>query len=89
MGIQKATRQLLFVVVTLLVFLLPIQMKWELDTNTLTVNQKVQNTMERVLITSKEDWIHIVKQKEYKDVYGYKGEISWYTDRNEKIQIIP
>lgn len=44
--------------------------------------------MERVLITSKEDWIHIVKQKEYKDVYGYKGEISWYIDRNEKTQII-
>ena len=44
--------------------------------------------MERVLITTKEDWIHIVKQEVYKDIYGLKGEISWNTDRNEKIQII-
>ena len=32
--------------------------------------------MERVLITPKEDWIHIVKQEVYKDVYGLKGEIT-------------
>lgn len=44
--------------------------------------------MERVLITPKEDWIHIVKQEVYKDVYGLKGEILWNTNRNEKIQII-
>ena len=44
--------------------------------------------MERVLITPKEDWIHIVKQEVYKDVYGYKGEVSWYTDINENIQRI-
>ena len=44
--------------------------------------------MERVLITHKEDWIHIVKQEVYKDIYGLKGEISWNTDRNEKIKII-
>ena len=44
--------------------------------------------MERVLITPKEDWIHIISQEVYKDVYGLKGEISWNTDRNEKIQII-
>ena len=44
--------------------------------------------MERVLITPKEDWIHIVKQDVYKDVYGLKGEISWNTDRNENIQRI-
>ena len=42
--------------------------------------------MERVLITPKEDWIHIVKQEVYKDKYGYKGEAAWYTDRNENIQ---
>ena len=44
--------------------------------------------MERVLITPKEDWIHIISQEVYKDVYGLKGEISWNTDRNENIQII-
>ena len=44
--------------------------------------------MERVLITPKEDWIHIVKQEVYRGVYGYKGEVAWYTDRNEKIQRI-
>ena len=44
--------------------------------------------MERVLITPKEDWIHIISQEVYKDVYGLKGEISWNTDRDEKIQII-
>ena len=44
--------------------------------------------MERVLIIPKEDWIHIVKQEVYRDVYVYKGEVSWYTDRNENIQII-
>ena len=44
--------------------------------------------MERVLITPKEDWIHIVKQEVYRDVYGYKGEVAWYTDRNGKIQQI-
>jgi hypothetical protein len=44
--------------------------------------------MERVLITAKEDWIHIVKQEVYKDKYGYKGEVAWYTDINENIQRI-
>ena len=44
--------------------------------------------MERVLITPKEDWIHIVNQEVYRGVYGYKGEVAWYTDRNEKIQRI-
>jgi len=44
--------------------------------------------MERVLITPKEDWIHIIKQEVYKDKYGYKGEAAWYTDRNKNIQRI-
>ena len=44
--------------------------------------------MERVLITPKVDWIHIVKQEAYKDAYGYKGEVAWYTDRNKMIQRI-
>jgi len=44
--------------------------------------------MERVLITPKVDWIHLVKEEVYKHQYRYKGEVAWYTDRNEKIQRI-
>jgi len=44
--------------------------------------------MERVLITPKVDWIHLVKEEVYKHQYGYKGEVAWYTDRNENIQRI-
>ena len=44
--------------------------------------------MERVLIIPKEDWIHIVKQEVYKDIYGYKGEVSWFTNYSDKIKII-
>lgn len=45
--------------------------------------------MERMFtIKPKKDWIHILKEKVVKNKYGFAGEVAWYTDRNEKIQII-
>ena len=37
-------------------------------------------------IKPKYDWIHIVGQEVTKTKYGYKGEVIWYTDRNETYQ---
>jgi len=45
--------------------------------------------MERqYVIRPKYKWIHIIEQQVSKYKYGYKGEVSWYTDRSENIQII-
>ena len=44
--------------------------------------------MERVLITAKKKWITIVAQEVYKYKYGYKGEVSWFTNYSDKIKII-
>ena len=44
--------------------------------------------MERVLITPKKKWITIVDQEVYEYKYGYKGEVSWFTNYSDKIKII-
>ena len=44
--------------------------------------------MERVLITPKKKWITIVNEEVYKYKYGYKGEVSWYTNWSDKIKMI-
>ena len=44
--------------------------------------------MERVLITPKKKWITIVNEEVYEYKYGYKGEVSWYTNWSDKIKII-
>jgi hypothetical protein len=44
--------------------------------------------MERVLITAKKKWITIVDQEAYEYKYGYKGEVSWFTNYSDKIKII-
>jgi hypothetical protein len=44
--------------------------------------------MERVLITPKKKWITIVNEEVYEYKYGYKGEVSWYTNWSDKIKMI-
>ena len=44
--------------------------------------------MERVLITPKKKWITIVNVEVYEYKYGYKGEVSWYTNWSDKIKMI-
>jgi len=44
--------------------------------------------MERVLIIPKKKWITIVNEEVYEYKYGYKGEVSWYTNWSDKIKII-
>ena len=44
--------------------------------------------MERVLIIPKKKWITIVDQEVYEYKYGYKGEVSWFTNYSDKIKII-
>ena len=44
--------------------------------------------MERVLITPKKKWITIVNEEVYEYKYGYKGEVSWFTNWSDKIKII-
>ena len=44
--------------------------------------------MERVLITAKKKWITIEDQEVYEYKYGYKGEVSWFTNYSDKIKII-
>ena len=44
--------------------------------------------MESVLITAKKKWITIVDQEAYEYKYGYKGEVSWFTNYSDKIKII-
>ena len=44
--------------------------------------------MERVLIIPKKKWITIVAQEVYEYKYGYKGEVSWFTNYSDKIKII-
>jgi len=44
--------------------------------------------MERVLITPKKKWITIVNEEVYEYKYGYKGEVSWYTNWSYKIKMI-
>jgi hypothetical protein len=44
--------------------------------------------MERVLIIPKKKWITIVNEEVYEYKYGYKGEVSWYTNWSDKIKMI-
>lgn len=44
--------------------------------------------MERVLITPKKKWITIVNEEVYEYKYGYKGEVSWYTNWSDNIKMI-
>lgn len=40
------------------------------------------------VLKPKFQWIHLVYQEVFKTKYGFKGEVWWYTDRNQKIQRI-
>ena len=44
--------------------------------------------MEREMITAKKKWITIVNEEVYEYKYGYKGEVSWFTNYSDKIKII-
>ena len=44
--------------------------------------------MERVLIIPKKKWITIVNEEVYEYKYGYKGEVSWYTNWSDNIKMI-
>lgn len=45
--------------------------------------------MEKIFtIKPKKDWIHIITQEVIKTKYGFKGEVIWYTDKNQTHQKI-